>query len=137
MGGLEALKDQRFAFIFLDHPYGKEPIPTFDILAEKFGFTYDKYPVPFATGTEQKSLWLQIRRTKPAYIIMWGWGVMNATAVKEAANIKFDMSKFIGNWWSASEPSRAAGRRRRLSATKARPSTGPEPATRSSRIWRA
>ena len=34
---------------------------------------------------------------------MWGWGVMNATAVKEAANIKFDMSKFIGNWWSASE----------------------------------
>ena len=103
MGGLEALNGQRFAFIFLDHPYGKEPIPTFDILAEKFGFTYDKYPVPFATGTEQKSVWLQIRRTKPAYIIMWGWGVMNATAVKEAANIKFDMSKFIGNWWSASE----------------------------------
>ncbi len=103
-GGLEALKGQRFAFIYLDHPYGREPIPTFDILAEKFGFTYDKYPVPPATMTEQKSIWLNIRRTKPAYAIMWGWGAMNSTAVKEAANIKFDMSRFIGNWWSAAEP---------------------------------
>ncbi len=104
MGGLEALKGQRFAFIYLDHPYGREPIPTLDILADKFGFSYDKYPVPPATMTEQKSIWLQIRRTKPAYAIMWGWGAMNSTAVKEAANIKFDMSRFIGNWWSAAEP---------------------------------
>jgi len=103
MGGTDALKGQRFAFIYLDHPYGREPIPTLDILAGQFGFTYDKYPVPPATMTEQKSIWLQIRRTKPAYAIMWGWGAMNATAVKEAANIRFDMSKFIGNWWSASE----------------------------------
>ena len=104
MGGTDKLKGQRFAFIYLDHPYGREPIPTLDILAEKFGFTYDKYPVPPATMTEQKSIWLQIRRTSPAYAIMWGWGAMNSTAVKEAANIRFDMSRFIGNWWSAAEP---------------------------------
>ena len=71
-----------------------------DVLAEKFGFTYDKYPVPPASMTEQKSIWLQIRKTKPDYAIMWGWGAMNGTAVKEAANIRFPMDKFIGNWWS-------------------------------------
>ena len=104
MGGTDKLKGQRFAFIYLDHPYGREPIPTFNILSEKFGFTYDKYPVPPATMTEQKSIWLQIRRTNPSYAIMWGWGAMNSTAVKEASNIRFDMSRFIGNWWSAAEP---------------------------------
>ena len=100
MGGTGELKGKRFAYIYLDHPYGKEPIPTLDVLAEKFGFTYDKYPVPPASMTEQKSIWLQIRKTKPDYAIMWGWGAMNGTAVKEAANIRFPMDRFIGNWWS-------------------------------------
>jgi branched-chain amino acid transport system substrate-binding protein len=104
LGGLDALKGKEFGFIYLDHPYGREPIPTFDILAEKFGFSYTKYAVPPTTMTEQKSIWLQIRRTKPAYVIMWGWGAMNSTAIKEAANIRFQMDRFIGNWWSAAEP---------------------------------
>ncbi|MDJ0893888.1 MAG: ABC transporter substrate-binding protein [Alphaproteobacteria bacterium] len=102
-GGVENLKGKNFAFIYLDHPYGREPIPTLDVLAEKFGFTYDRYPVPPASMTEQKSIWLQIRKTRPDYAIMWGWGAMNATAIKEAASIKYPMDKFIGNWWSGDE----------------------------------
>ena len=102
-GGLDKLKGQNFAFIYLDHPYGREPIATLDVLADKFGFTYDKYPVPTGSMTEQKSIWLQIRRSKPEYAIMWGWGAMNSTAVKEAAAIKFPMDHFIGNWWSGDE----------------------------------
>jgi branched-chain amino acid transport system substrate-binding protein len=103
-GGYDKLKGQNLGFIYLDHPYGKEPIPTLDILAEKYGFTYDKYPVPPAAMTEQKSIWLQVRRARPAYMIMWGWGAMNSTAINEAANVKYPMEKFIGNWWAAAEP---------------------------------
>lgn len=103
-GGMENLKGKRFAFIYLDHPYGKEPIPTFEAMSQKFGFSIDKYPVPAASMTEQKSIWLQIRRTRPDYAIMWGWGAMNSTAVKEAANIRFKMENFIGNWWAGAEP---------------------------------
>ncbi len=33
-------------------------------------------------------------------MIMWGWGAMNPTAIKEAAKIRYDMDKFIGVWWS-------------------------------------
>lgn len=102
-GGLDKLKGKKIAYIYLDHPYGKEPIPTLDVLASKFGFTYDKYPVAPKSMTEQKSIWLKIRRSKPSYAVMWGWGAMNATAIKEAANVKFPMDKFIGNWWSGSE----------------------------------
>jgi branched-chain amino acid transport system substrate-binding protein len=35
---------------------------------------------------------------------MWGWGVMNSTAVKEAAAIGFPMDHFIGVWYSGAEP---------------------------------
>ena len=34
---------------------------------------------------------------------MWGWGIMNATAIQEAANIRYPMENFIGIWWSGSE----------------------------------
>ena len=102
-GGLESLKGKNFAYIYLDHPYGKEPLPTLDVLAQQFGFSYDRYPVPPASMTEQKSIWLKIRRQRPDYAIMWGWGAMNGTAVNEASNINFPMDKFIGNWWSAGE----------------------------------
>ena len=54
-------------------------------------------------GQEQKSQWLQIRRDRPDYVLMWGWGVMNQVAIQEAANIRYPMDKFIGVWWSASE----------------------------------
>jgi len=103
LGGMDNLKGKNFAYIYLDHPYGKEPIPFLDLMSEKYGFTYDKYPVPPTSMTEQKSIWLQIRKTKPDYSIMWGWGAMNATAVKEAAAVRYPMDKFIGNWWSGAE----------------------------------
>ena len=54
-------------------------------------------------GQEQKSQWLQIRRERPDYVLMWGWGVMNQVAVQEAANIGFPMENFIGNWWAGAE----------------------------------
>ncbi len=104
MGGMGNLKGKNFAYIYLDHPYGKEPLPFLDIMSEKYGFTYDKYPVPPASMTEQKSIWLQIRKSNPDYAIMWGWGAMNATAIKEAASIRYPMDRFIGNWWSGAEP---------------------------------
>jgi branched-chain amino acid transport system substrate-binding protein len=56
----------------------------------------------------QSSLWLNVQRDNPDYMIMWGWGAMNPTAIKEAINIGFDMSKFIGVWWSGQTADLAA-----------------------------
>jgi len=34
---------------------------------------------------------------------MWGWGVMNSTAIKEAAAVGYPMDRFIGNHWAGAE----------------------------------
>jgi branched-chain amino acid transport system substrate-binding protein len=99
-GGLEALKGKKIGFIYLDVGYGKEPIPLLEQFKDKYGFELFLYPVPGKEMQNQSSLWLNVQRDAPDYMIMWGWGAMNPTAVKEAVNTGFDMSKFIGVWWS-------------------------------------
>jgi len=96
------LKGKKIALVYHNSAYGKEPIRTLEELSKKHGFELNLLPVD-SPGQEQKSQWLQIRRDKPDYVIMWGWGVMNAVAIQEAANIRFPMDKFIGIWWSGSE----------------------------------
>ena len=96
------LNGKKVALVYHNSAYGKEPIRTLQELARKHGFTLTEIPVE-APGQEQKSQWLQIRRDKPDYVLMWGWGVMNQVAIQEAANIRFPMENFIGIWWAGSE----------------------------------
>ncbi len=102
-GGADKLNGKKIALVHLDHPYGKEPIPTLQKLAVDDGFELLLYPVPPTSMTDQKSIWLDIRRSKPDWILMWGWGAMNPTAIKEASLIRYPMDHFIGNWWAAAE----------------------------------
>jgi branched-chain amino acid transport system substrate-binding protein len=101
-GGLANLKGKKIALVYHNSAYGKEPIRTLEKAAEKFGFEFMALPVDHP-GQEQKSTWLQIRRERPDWVMMWGWGVMNQVAIKEAASIRFPMDHFIGVWWSGSE----------------------------------
>lgn len=101
-GGFDKLKGQKIALVYHNSAYGKEPIPTLEVLSEKYDFELKLLSVDHP-GQEQKATWLQIRRYKPDWILMWGWGVMNQVAVKEAAAINFPMDHFIGVWWSGTE----------------------------------
>ncbi|MCV2866699.1 ABC transporter substrate-binding protein [Defluviimonas sp. WL0075] len=96
------LSGKKIALVYHNSAYGKEPIRTLQELSKKHGFELVEIPVDHP-GQEQKSQWLQIRRDKPDYVLMWGWGVMNAVAIQEAANIRYPMENFIGVWWSGSE----------------------------------
>ncbi|MEP4195142.1 MAG: ABC transporter substrate-binding protein [Aliishimia sp.] len=96
------ISGKKVALVYHNSAYGKEPIRTLEGLAEKHGFNL----LPLAVdhpGQEQKSQWLQIRRERPDFVLMWGWGVMNQVAIQEAANIRYNMENFIGIWWSGSE----------------------------------
>ena len=98
------LKGKRIALVYHDSAYGKEPIKTLERLAEQHQFTLHRFPVPHP-GLEQKSTWLQIgRQLRPDYTLMWGWGVMSSTAIKEAAAVGYPRDRFIGIWWSGNEP---------------------------------
>jgi branched-chain amino acid transport system substrate-binding protein len=97
-----SLEGKKIALVYHNSAYGKEPIRTLEEGAKKHGYELSLLPVDHP-GQEQKSQWLQIRRERPDYVLMWGWGVMNQVAIQEAVNIRFPMENFIGIWWSGSE----------------------------------
>ena len=102
-GGLDKLKGKKLGLVYLDAPYGKEPIPLLEALAKDYGFELKLYPVPASEMQNQSSLWLNIRRDRPDWIYMQGFGAMNPTAVKEATKINFPMDHLIGNWWAGGD----------------------------------
>ena len=103
LGGMNGLKGKKIGLVYIDVAYGKEPIATLEQLAKKYGFTFLKYAVS-PPGIEQTATWLEIRQQQPDWLLMWGWGVMNSTAIKTAASVGYPMDRFIGVWWSGAEP---------------------------------
>jgi branched-chain amino acid transport system substrate-binding protein len=102
-GGLDKLKGKKITLVYLDSPYGKEPIPLLQERASMLGFQLSTLPVT-APGVEQKSTWLQIRQQRPDYILLWGYGIMNPTSLKEAQATGYPREKIYGAWWSGAEP---------------------------------
>lgn len=102
-GGLAKLKGKKIALVYHDSPFGKEPIPLLQERARMHGFDLSLIPVT-APGVEQKSAWLQVRQQRPDYVLLWGWGVMNSTALKEAQATGYPRDKMYGVWWSGAEP---------------------------------
>ena len=98
--GQGSLDGKKIAFLHLDHPYGKEPLPLLERMAEEKGFELVPIPVGLKEMQNQSAQWLQIRRERPDYVVMWGWGAMNAGAITEAVKTKFPMENFLGVWWS-------------------------------------
>jgi branched-chain amino acid transport system substrate-binding protein len=103
MGGYDKLKGKKITLVYHDSAYGKEPIPILTDLAKQHGYELTTLAVPHP-GNEQQSQWLQIRQNKPDWVILWGWGVMNPTALKAAAKVGYPREKIIGVWWSGAEP---------------------------------
>ena len=102
-GGLDKLKGKKIALVYHDSPFGKEPIPMLQERAKMHGFELILLPVAHP-GVEQKATWLQIRQSRPDNVLLWGWGVMNSTALKEAQATGYPREKMLGVWWAGAEP---------------------------------
>ncbi len=102
-GGWNKLEGKKIALVYHDSPFGKEPIPLMQERAAMHKFTLQLLPVT-APGVEQKATWLQVRQAKPDYVVLWGWGVMNTTAIKEAQATGYPREKMYGVWWAGAEP---------------------------------
>jgi branched-chain amino acid transport system substrate-binding protein len=108
-GGLDKLKGKKIGLVHLDAPFGKEPITLLEKLAKDYGFELKLYPVAAAEMQNQSALWLGVRRDRPDWIYLQGWGAMNPTAVKEAAKVNFPMEKLVGVWWAGGDDDARAG----------------------------
>ncbi|RZS53099.1 ABC transporter substrate-binding protein [Sphaerotilus mobilis] len=102
-GGFDKLRGKKIALVYHDSPYGKEPIPLLTERSKMHGFDLLSIPVTHP-GVEQKAAWLQIRQNRPDYVFLWGWGVMNSTALKEAVATGYPRDKMYGVWWAGAEP---------------------------------
>ena len=102
-GGWDKLKGKKVALVYHDSPFGKEPIPLMQERSRNHGFELQLLPVT-PPGVEQKATWLQVRQSKPDYVVLWGWGVMNSTAIKEAQATGYAREKMYGVWWAGAEP---------------------------------
>lgn len=101
-GGKDKLRGLKIATVYHDSPYGKETQVPLALLAKTYGFEDIQIPVPHP-GNEQSAQWAKIRKLKPDYVFLRGWGVMTPVAIKTAAKTGFPVDHIIGGIWSGSE----------------------------------
>jgi branched-chain amino acid transport system substrate-binding protein len=95
VGGMDRLKGLKIAHIYHDSEYGRETIPMLDTQAAQYGFTVQHLAVS-PPGLDQKATWLRVKVAQPDWVILRGAGVMNPTALKEAAQVGFPRDKIVG-----------------------------------------
>ncbi len=77
------LKGKKIAHVYIDSPFGREPIPVLEELAKRKDFTLRTFPYA-SPGNEQSSTWSEVRRYRPDFVIIWGAGGGQAVSVREA-----------------------------------------------------
>ena len=101
-GGMDKLAGKKIGYLFHDSAFGKEAIPLLQEMATRYAFQVDLIPVA-PPGIDQQSQWLQVRKARPDYVIMWTAGVMTPSAIAAAAKVGFPRDRLIGITWAASE----------------------------------
>lgn len=79
-GGLEGKK---IALVHIDSPFGREPIPVMQELAEAENFEFQTFAYP-SPGNEQSATWSEVRRYQPDHVFIWGAGGGQPVSVREA-----------------------------------------------------
>ncbi|MDF1873736.1 ABC transporter substrate-binding protein [Vannielia sp.] len=92
------LSSGKIGFIYLDYPFGQEPIEILKTLSEKEGFELELYPVALP-GSDQSSAWSKIRRDKPDYVISWLLAGGHVVASKEMRRNRFPIDRYLTSNW--------------------------------------
>lgn len=92
------LTGKKIAFVYLDYPFGQEPINVLRTLAEREGFELQLFPVPLP-GNDQAAVWSQMRRANPDHIVAWLLANGHVVASREMRRNGIPMEKYISvNW---------------------------------------
>jgi branched-chain amino acid transport system substrate-binding protein len=95
-----SLKGVKVTFLYIDYPFGQEPIGILKTLAQKEGFDLQLVPYPLP-GNDQASAWTQIRRNNPDWIISWSLSNMHVIASREMKRNGIPIDKYIAvNWFN-------------------------------------
>ena len=103
------LKGKKVAHVYIDSPFGREPIPVLEKLAGKLDFTLRTFPYA-SPGNEQSSTWSEVRRFRPDQVIIWGAGGGQAVSVREAIRNGIAPEKIHSVVWLAEADMESVGK---------------------------
>jgi branched-chain amino acid transport system substrate-binding protein len=96
----DSLKGKKIAFLYIDYPFGQEPIPVLQELQKREGFDLQLFPYPLP-GSDQSAAWSQLRRFQPDLVIHWAFSAMHVVAAKEAKRNGISLDKMVTvNWFN-------------------------------------
>ena len=122
-----SLEGKTICFVHIDTPFGKEPLPILEKLAEAEGFTLQAFPYT-PPGNDQSAIWPQVRRARPDWTMFWGAGVGQTVALTEAVRNGLDMSRVSGSVWVSESDMDVVGRDQTVGVLKVEPCvSGREP----------
>ena len=94
------LKGKKIAFLYVDYPFGQEPIPVMQELQKREGFELQLFPYPLP-GNDQSSAWTGMRRFQPDLIVHWGFSAMHVVAAREARRNGLSLDRIVTvNWFN-------------------------------------
>ena len=79
-----SLKGKKIAFLYIDYPFGQEPIPVLKELQKREGFELELFPYPLP-GSDQSSAWSQIRRFQPDWVVLWSFSPLNPISFRRSS----------------------------------------------------
>jgi branched-chain amino acid transport system substrate-binding protein len=102
------LKGKKIAIVYIDTPFGKEPLPLLREIAKRRGF--ELLPFPYAPpGNEQAAVWTQVRRANPNWTLIWGGGVGQTVSLKEAIRNGISPEKIASVVWLSESDMKVVG----------------------------
>lgn len=118
-----SLKGKKIVFVHIDTPFGKEPIPIFQVLAQKEGYDFVAFPYT-PPGNDQSAIWPQVRRARPDFVVFWGAGVGQTVALSEAIRNGLPMNRVSGSVWLSESDMDVVGREAAKGVMKVEPCVG-------------
>ena len=97
MGGLEGKK---IAHVYIDSPFGREPLPILRALAERHNFEVKAFPYP-SPGNEQSATWSDVRRWGADHVTIWGAGGGQPVAIRTAIRNGISPEDILSVVWLA------------------------------------
>ncbi|MEN2977600.1 ABC transporter substrate-binding protein (plasmid) [Tistrella bauzanensis] len=103
------LKGRKLAYVYIDSPFGREPLPVLNALAEENGFELGTFPYA-SPGSEQSAVWTQVRRFQPDWTVIWGGGVGQTVALREAVRNGIPRDRLATGVWLSESDAEIVGR---------------------------
>ncbi|MQM39191.1 hypothetical protein KBTX_03213 [wastewater metagenome] len=107
----DGLKGKKIAHVYIDSPFGREPLPILEDLAAEKDFELRSFPYP-SPGNEQSAVWTDVRRFRPDFVFIWGAGGGQAVSAREAIRNGISPEKLLSVVWFAETDARSVGANR-------------------------